>query len=70
MEKTKTFEELIDENLALNSNSFRYKRVLQLLQQVREATKAECIEIADNGYYWASTIKKIEDLPKDRIKLK
>lgn len=72
----KTFEELIEENtnwtkatLSGYEKTISTKKCLELLQQVREVTIAECLEIADKGYCWASTYKKIECLPTDRIKL-
>lgn len=44
--------------------------VLKLMQQVREATKAECAEIC--GTLWRIDLaeKTIKELPTDRIKSK
>lgn len=66
-----TFEELINEKENLNVPNFiHFNDVLELLQQVREATKAECHLIADRYYFQNSEniIRDINKLPTDRIK--
>lgn len=68
----KTFEELIIERFSafgLIKANFSRNEVISMMHQVREATKAECLEIVDKGYYWPSASKKIELIPTDRIKL-
>lgn len=65
--KEKTFEELIKDEV-VNVMGFSVvveNQVLQLLQQVREATIAECVEILQNPNIPKS---RMESLPTDRIK--
>ena len=65
--KEKTFEELIKDEV-VNVTGFSVvveNQVLQLLQQVREATIAECVEILQNPNIPKS---RMESLPTDRIK--
>ena len=64
----KTFEELI-EALRINPyNEYLNKyEVLKLLKQVREATIAECRDIASE-FSLSETLKHIDNLPTDRIK--
>ena len=74
----KTFEELIEENKRVEySNEDPYYNtnyivdvddVLKLLQQVREATKEECRDIASE-FSLHETLKHIDNLPTDRIKI-
>lgn len=65
----KTFEELIEEKENVNVPNFiHFNNVLELLQQVREATITECANIA----FWehSSTVeihKQIIRLETDRI---
>ena len=70
--KEKTFEELFHE--ALDSNepygaftipTKKQQAILKLLQQVREATIAECVEILRNPNIPKT---RMESLPTDRIK--
>ena len=66
--KEKTFEELIKDEV-VNVMGFSVvveNQVLQLLQQVREATIAECVEILQNPNIPKS---RMESLPTDRIKI-
>ena len=66
--KEKTFEELIKDEV-VNVMGFSVvveNQVLQLLQQVREATIAECVEILRNPNIPKS---RMESLPTDRIKI-
>ena len=66
--KEKTFEELLTDDKDFAPDIFGRETVLKLLQQVREATKAEIMEIAsriDDAYIYEA----INKLPTDRIKL-
>ena len=67
--KEKKFEELIDEySFEVDEIDVKYcyaGGVLELLQQVREATIAECVEILQNPNIPKS---RMESLPTDRIK--
>lgn len=66
----KTFEELMHEYTVNMDGVTTYylqpKTVLKLLQQVREATIAECFRIANEKDL--SIADEISDLPTDRIK--
>lgn len=77
--KEKTFEELIEENtnwskatLGGYEKTISTKKCLKLLQQVREATKAECEQyIEDNPEIALDFTRGREikiNLPTDRIK--
>ena len=64
--KEKTFEELLTDDKDFAPDIFGRETVLKLLQQVREATKAEIMEIAsriDDAYIYEA----INKLPTDRI---
>ena len=64
----KTFEELLTDDKDFAPHIFGRETVLKLLQQVREATKAEIMEIAsriDDAYIYEA----INKLPTDRIKI-
>lgn len=67
----KKFEELIKEKTQ-RENFFMLtdvgeKFMVQLMQQIREATIAECIKEVDSK--WLITIENLRYLPTDRIKL-
>ena len=66
----KTFEELIEEkrfeHSYMDGEDMVENHILQLLQQVREATKAECVEILRNPNIPKT---RMEALPTDRIKI-
>lgn len=66
----KTFEELIKEK-ARGTSFFSKDEIKELMQQVREATIAECHLIADRYYFQNSEkiIIDINSLPTDRITL-
>ena len=68
--KEKTFEEMIKElqNKAAR-NFFMKEEVADLMQQVREATIAECTDILLNrDYSWSGQIElEYKKLPTDRI---
>ena len=67
--KEKTFEELIEESFYDKDRPFMYfykEDIIPLLQQVREATKAECVEILRNPNIPKT---RMEALPTDRIKI-
>lgn len=71
--KEKTFEELFHEALdsdepygAFTIPTKKQQAILKLLQQVREATIAECVEIIFDK--WNNAIPVIRELPNDRIK--
>lgn len=73
--KEKTFEKLIEESecsyIDDGNDTFMYDSgILELMQQVREATIAECHLIADKYYFQNSEkiIIDINSLPTDRIK--
>ena len=71
--KEKIFEELIKEKTQ-RENFFMLtdvgeKFMVQLLQQVREATKAECMEIAWNEEDSAFIHEQIASLEADRIRI-
>ena len=61
-----TFEELIAENFR-NDSLLTQMKVEKLLQLVREATIAECRDIASE-FSLSETLKHIDKLPTDRIK--
>lgn len=64
----KTFEELIEEKIGKSVwGMLSHKDITELLQQVREATIAECVEILQNPNIPKS---RMESLPTDRIKIK
>lgn len=70
--KEKTFEELFHEALdsdepygAFTIPTKKQQAILKLLQQVREATIAECVEILRNPNIPKT---RMESLPTDRIK--
>lgn len=63
----KTFEELITEKRRSSINRTLYDNdIKELMQQVREATIAECAETARE--HWTSPEFNIKQLPTDRIK--
>lgn len=65
--KEKTFEELIEE---MNTGGrIPYGIVLSLMQKVREATIAECMEIYEEDWGKYTGYKLMEALPTDRIKI-
>ena len=72
----KTFEELIKEHEWYDRADYAKKEplldkcdVLKLMQQVREATIAECAEIVWHEEDSAFIYEQITTLPTDRIKL-
>ena len=75
--KEKTFEELIEEKRFEHSytdgEDMVENHILQLLQQVREATIAECKDLIWNEYGLCRKAHEIQaefdNLPTDRIKL-
>ena len=76
----KTFEELIEEKRIehsyLEGEDMIENHVLQLLQQVREATIAECKECLtlaghdDIPLHWIEQKWKMNQIPTDRITVK
>lgn len=71
----KTFEEIIEEQQKRDEKYFFYpEEVLQLLQQVREATIAEVLTLCDDNFFSkepkGKLMENIENLPTDRIKIK
>lgn len=77
--KEKTFEELI-EPLKIGGFEGWYSvefistgKVKELLQQVREATKAEVLKLCDDNFFSkepkGKLMENIENLPTDRIKI-
>ena len=73
----KTFEELIIEQFCedgLIKMSFSRNDLIEMMQQVREATIEEILKLADknflNGSPKTNLITEIENLPTDRIKIK
>lgn len=65
--KEKTFEELITDKRRSSINTTLYNNdIKELMQQVREATIAECVEIIFDK--WNNAIPVIRELPTDRIK--
>ena len=63
--KEKTFEELIKDDFGNTPQIMSPDKVLQLLQQVREATIEECVEILRDPNIPKT---RMESLPTDRIK--
>lgn len=63
----KTFEELVNDIHYDITNSFRKDDILQLLQQVREATIEECANIESDSCSSVETQRRINELPTDRI---
>ena len=75
--KEKTFEELIQDKLKSDDGFYRgfvpKDEIKELLQQVREATIAECEEIAFNNLDFLScecVRNGLYKLPTDRINIK
>lgn len=70
--KEKTFEELVEEIHYNITNSFRKAEIIDLLQQVREATIEEVLKLADDNFFSKESkgklMENIENLPTDRIK--
>ena len=76
----KTFEELaLDESFRMNFGNeevpmVKVYDVVKLLQQVREATIAEVLKLADDNFFnkepKGKLMENIENLPTDRIKIK
>lgn len=68
--KEKTFEELILEKVKSENwfipTDVGSKFIVELMQLVREATIAECVEIIFDK--WNNAIPVIRELPTDRIK--
>ena len=64
----KTFEELIEEKLTLSPEGYVIYStdIKELLEQVREATKAE-IENKANEYSEYGTADYVHEMPTDRI---
>lgn len=74
----KTFEELIESKLTVYFTPehyeevlyFKGKTIIELMKQVREATKKECQDVVklnyNNGFH--AIFDEIEELPTDRIK--
>lgn len=65
----KTFEELVNDIHYDITNSFRKDDILQLLQQVREATIKECYQLVEKPELIIDAMTKIYYLPTDRIKI-
>lgn len=74
----KTFEELIDEKFGYDvTKSGKYLltriEIVTIMQQVREATKAEILTLCDENFFSkepkGKLMENIENLPTDRIKL-
>lgn len=69
----KTFEELIEEkrfeHSYMDGEDMVENHILQLLQQVRESTIAECADIELDSYSSVETQKRFDNLPTDRIKI-
>lgn len=61
----KTFEELIDYKFGMQFDKSEKEEIKELMQQVREATIAECVEIMANPNIPKS---RMAALPTDRIK--
>ena len=76
--KEKTFEELTKPYRYYGANSLEEliikENVLKLMQQVREATIAEVLTLADDNFFSkepkGKLMENIENLPTDRIKIK
>lgn len=77
----KTFEELIEKYTFYDRSDYAKKEplldkvdVLQLLQQVREATIAEVLKLCDDNFFSkepdGKLMENIENLPTDIIKIK
>ena len=73
--KEKTFEELFHEALdsdepygAFTIPTKKQQAILKLLQQVREATIAECMRIYEDDWGKYTGYKLMEALPTDRTK--
>lgn len=65
-----TFEELIKEWLYLSPGEMtkvHYMDIVNMMQQVREATIAECMSIYDDDWGKYTGYKLMEALPTDRI---
>ena len=66
----KTFEELII-HIIDDEGNISAPDVLKLLQQVREATKAEVLKLCDDNFFSkepkGKLMENIENLPTDRI---
>lgn len=72
--KEKTFEEMIDYKFGMLFDKSEKEEIKELMQQVREATIAECKDKIWNEYglYRKATEieAEFESLPTDRIKTK
>lgn len=77
--KEKTFDELVEEHEWFDRSDYAKKEplldkidVLNLLQQVREATIAEVLKLCDDNFFSkepeGKLMENIENLPTDRIK--
>lgn len=71
--KEKTFEELLTDDNDFAPANFTRNQVLKLLQQVREATIAECKDLIWDEYGLYRKAYEIEaefdNLPTDRIRI-
>lgn len=73
--KEKTFEEMIKSSeFGIEDLKAVYSdEVFELLQEVREATKAEVLKLCDDNFFSkepkGKLMENIENLPTDRIKL-
>ncbi len=69
----KTFEEMIVEQFCedgLIKMSFSRNDLIEMMQQVREATIAECSYIELDGFSSVEIQRRFKEIPTDRIKTK
>ena len=67
----KTFEELIEDKLTATTDGYVVYTddILELLQQVREATIAECLQLATKETFTMSRKAQFDLIPINRIKI-